>query len=127
MKYLCLIYHDEAQLAELSHGEYEVLVEEVLAYNDELRQRGHFLAASALEFVHAATSIRVRSDTTSITDGPFVETKEQLGGYVLIEARDLNEAIRIASQMPTARWGGVEVRPVKELRGVNGRPNSAEW
>lgn len=117
MKYLCLIYHDEKKLNALSTSEYETLVDETLAYNEEIRRSGHYSTSNALEFVQAATSIRVREDRMSITDGPFVETKEQLGGYILIEARDLNEAIRIASKMPPARIGGIEIRPVKDLAG----------
>lgn len=116
MKYLCLIYHDEQRLTALPEGEYRALVEETLAYDEELRHNGHYVSSSALEYVHAATSIRVRDGKPHVTDGPFVETKEQLGGYILIEARDLNEAIRIASKMPPARLGGVEIRPVKDLR-----------
>lgn len=115
MKYLCLVYHDEKALGALSGSEYDALVAEVLAYNESMRQSGHYLASNALEFVESATSLRVRDGKVSITDGPFAETKEQLGGYYLIEARDLNDAIRVASKFPPARLGGIEVRPVKDL------------
>jgi hypothetical protein len=115
MKYLCLVYHDEKQLDALPAREYNALVGDTLAYDEELRQGGHFVTANVLEYVQTATTVRVRSGRVSITDGPFAETREQLGGFVLIEARDLNEAIRVVSQMPPARLGSIEVRPVREL------------
>jgi hypothetical protein len=115
LKYLCLIYQDEQILKSMPPSEYDALVAETLDYDEELRQRGHYLYSNALEYVETATSIRVRGEKLSITDGPFVETKEQFGGYILIEARDLNEAIRVAAKMPPARIGGVEVRPIAEL------------
>ena len=115
MKYLCLIYHDEKKLDSMTTGEYDALMSETLAYDEEIRQSGHYLCSQALQFVASATSIRVRGDKIAVTDGPFVETKEQLGGYILIEARDLNEAIRVASRMPPARVGGIEVRPIAEV------------
>jgi hypothetical protein len=115
LKYLCLIYHDEKKLDSMTPSEYDALMSETLAYDEEIRQSGHYVTSNALEFVASATSIRVRGDKIAITDGPFVETKEQLGGYILIEARDLNEAIRVASRIPPARIGGIEVRPVAEM------------
>ncbi len=115
MKYLCLVYHDEKQLDALSASAYNALVGDTLAYDEELRQSGHFVTANVLEYVQTATTVRVRSGKVSITDGPFAETREQLGGFVMIEARDLNGAIRVASQMPPARLGSIEVRPVREL------------
>ena len=114
MKYLCLVYQDERKLAAMASSDYDALVDEVRAYIEEATLSGHYLASNALESVESATSIRVRDDRLSITDGPFVETKEQFGGYLLIEARDLNEAIRVAARMPTARLGGIEIRPIKE-------------
>ena len=120
MHYLCLIYHNERELAALSDREYRALAEEARAHTESLRDSGHLVSANALEFVSAATTVRLRGGRVSITDGPFAETKEQLGGYVMIEARDLNEAIRIAAQIPSARIGSVEIRPVKDVlkRGV---------
>lgn len=115
MKYLCLVYHDEQRLAALSSCEYDALVAETLAYNEEIRLSGHYVASNALEHVQTATSIRVRDGRIAITDGAFIETKEQLGSYVLIEARDLNEAIRVVAKMPPARMGGIEVRPVRDI------------
>jgi len=115
MKYLCLVYQDEQMLKSLPPSEYDALVAETLAYDAEIRLSGHYVCSSALQYVESATSIRVQGDRLAITDGPFVETREQIGGYILIEARDLNEAIRVASRMPPARIGGIEIRPVMEL------------
>ena len=115
MKYLCLVYHEEETIDALPAREYDAIVCEVLAYRDELRLGGHYITSSPLESVQAATTIRVRSGKVSVTDGPFAETREQLGGFYLIEARDLNEAIRLAAQMPPARLGCIEVRPLKEF------------
>jgi hypothetical protein len=115
MKYLCLVYHEETKVDALSESEYDTIVNEVLDYRDELRKSGHYIASSPLQPVRTATTIRVRNGKLSITDGSFAETKEQLGGFYLIEARDLNDAIRVASKMPPARLGCIEVRPLKEL------------
>ena len=114
MKYLCLVYHEEKIIDALPASEYNALVGETIAYRDELRQSGHYITSDALEFVQAAATIRVRDGKVSITDGPFAETKEQLGGFYLIEASDLNDAIRVASKMPPARRGSIEVRPIRE-------------
>ncbi len=115
MKYLCMVLVDEKKLNALSESESQVLDDESLNYDDTLRKGGHFLAAQALESVHAATTVRLRNGKVSMTDGPFAETNEQIGGFILIEARDLDEAIQLASKIPVIRFGGVEVRPVKEL------------
>ena len=114
MKYLCLVYHEESTIDALPKSEYDAIMGEVLAYREELRRGGHYITSSALQYVQAATTIRVRDGRLSVTDGPFAETREQLGGFYLIEARDLNEAIRLASKMPPARLGSIEVRPIKE-------------
>jgi len=116
MQYLCLVYQEEAKLDALPASEYDALVREVLDYREELRQSGYYIVSSPLQPVQTATSIRVRNGTILITDGPFAETKEQLGGFYLIEARDLNDAIRVASNMPPARLGCIEIRPLKVLR-----------
>ena len=116
MKYLCTVWVDEATLETMTGREHEALNVAARAYDEELRRGGHFLAANALQPAHTATSLRVRDGKISTTDGPFVETKEQLGGFILIEARDLNEAIQLASKIPPARLGGIEVRPIKELK-----------
>lgn len=116
MKYICLVYVDERKLKSLPAPEYDALVAEALAYDDELRGSGHYVASNALQPVESATTLRPRNGGISITDGPFAETKEQLGGFFLIEARDLNEALHVAAKIPPARYGCVEVRPVKTLQ-----------
>ena len=114
MRYLCLVYLEETNLNALSKSEREALSEESLAYCEVLRGSGQFIAADPLEPVHTATTVRVRNGKTSTTDGPFAETKEQLGGFYMIDVRDLNDAIRVASRIPVARLGSIEVRPIKE-------------
>jgi hypothetical protein len=114
MKYLCLMYYDEATLNALPPGEYQACVQEAHDQIEELIASGHFLGAHELQQVRTATTIRVRNGNLSATDGPFAETKEQLGGYLLIDARDLNDAIRICARFMPARLGCVEIRPVKE-------------
>jgi hypothetical protein len=115
MKYLCLVYYDEKKLDALSKREFDALVGDALAYDDVMRQGGHYVASEALQSVQTATTIRTRDGKPSMTDGPFAETKEQLGGFILIEARDLNEAIQVASKIPPGRLGSIEVRPIKAL------------
>ena len=107
MKYLCLVYLDEKRLDELPDAD-------CVAYDTAIRNSGHCIASEALQSVHTATTVRVRSGKLAVTDGPFAETKEQLGGYYVIEARDLNEAIRLACRIPGAWLGCVEVRPIAE-------------
>jgi hypothetical protein len=115
MKYLCLVYGEEKQLESMPDGE-------CLAYDAAVRASGHCLASEALQPVHSATTVRVRNGKVSITDGPFAETKEQLAGFYLLEAGDLNEAIQLASQIPPARVGSVEVRPIRPIRDMAARP-----
>src|SRR5262245_57824655 len=114
MKYLCLIHRDENVIAALSEAEINALQEEHLAYDDELRKGGHFIAAEALQNGHDSTIVKIRNGKMIVTDGPFAETKEQLGGFFLIEARDLNEAIHVVSRIPCARLGSIEVRAVRD-------------
>src|SRR6202795_5261032 len=109
MKYLCLVYLDEKRLDETSDAE-------CVAYDTAIRENGHCIASEALQSVQTATTVRVRNDKVSVTDGPFAETKEQLAGFYLVEARDLNEAIQVAAKIPPARVGGVEVRPIRPIR-----------
>ena len=116
MKFLFMIYHDEKTLDALPEGEMQALVDAALDYDDEIRRSGHYIVSNALQRVRTARTIRVRDGKVSITDGPFAETKEQLGGFFLIEATDLDEACAIASRFPPARLGIIEVRPVQELR-----------
>ena len=116
MKYLCLVYYEEAKLQALSKRAFDALVAESLACDEALRQGGHFVAAQALQSVQTATTIRRNSNgKLSMTDGPFAETKEQLGGFILIEARDLNDAMSVAAKIPSGRLGSIEVRPILEL------------
>ncbi|ULA69891.1 MAG: Dehydrogenase [Nitrospira sp.] len=114
MKYLCLVYVEEKILHALPSAERVVLSNESMAYCDRLQKLGQLVTASPLHPVETATTVRVRDGKTSTIDGPFAETKEQLGGFLLLDVPDLNDAIRIASQFPAARIGSVEVRPMKE-------------
>lgn len=117
MKYLCLAYEEQRVLDELSEEEWHALRDETLSYVETLRESGHLLATNALRSATAASTVRVRGGETLLTDGPFAETKEQIGGYFLIEVADHAEALRIASAWPSARLGTIEVRPVEdELR-----------
>ena len=121
MKFLCLAYEDENKLNALTKSEWSVLRSETLAYLDELRRKGHIVTAEALQSVQTAATVRVRNDRVAVTDGPFAETKEQLGGFFLINARDVNEAIEVASKWPSARLGSIEVRPIEEELRESGR------
>lgn len=112
MKYLCLIYSNEQTLH--SHPD-SPRDDECLAYAQSVQESGRMLAAEPLESVQTATTVRMRNGKVSITDGPFAETKEQLAGFYLIEARDLNDALQVAANIPAARVGSVEVRPVRTL------------
>ena len=115
MKYLLMCCAEEKRYAAMSKGEIDALMEETTAYCEALRNSGQLIASEALEPVEMASTVRVRNGTVSTTDGPFAETKEQFGGFFLINARDLNEAIQVASKFPSARLGSMEVRPVREL------------
>jgi hypothetical protein len=116
MKYLCLVYSEETELEAMPEGEFETFSDEHVALDEELKKSGHSIVAEALQPVHTATTVRVRNGKLSTTDGPFAETKEQLGGFYLIEASDQDEAIQVAARIPSARIGSIEVRPVWELR-----------
>jgi hypothetical protein len=121
MKYLCLIYQDEDKVAALPAGEYETIVNDVLAFRESLRRGGNYITSSPLQSVSTAMTVRVRRDMVTITDGPFAETREQLGGFYLIEANDLNDAIRLASKMPPARIGTIEVRALADFCNLESR------
>ena len=112
MKYLCLIYDDEKQLSGMAKPEADKFMGDYFAYTENIKTSGHHVAGEALQPVSTATTIRLRNGKLSTTDGPFAETKEQLGGFYLIEARDLNDAIQVASRIPSARTGSIEVRPI---------------
>jgi len=113
MKYLCLICAEKV-MEQMPEADAERHFEEYAEFTASIRKSGHFIGCNRLLPPHAATTVRVRNGRVSTTDGPFVETKEQLGGYYIIEARDLNEAIRVASRIPGAWIGCVEVRPIAE-------------
>jgi len=113
MKYLCLIYSDQTHWTTLPKAEQDKLGAEYMSYTQGIQKSGHYIGGNALEPTHTATTVRVRNGKLSTTDGPFAETKEQLGGYYLIEAKDLNEAIQVASKIPGARVGSIEVRPIR--------------
>src|SRR4051794_264363 len=107
MKYLCLVYIDERKFDLIPQHELDSLVNEALDSDDRLRRSGHYVSSQALEDVRTATTLRVRDGKLSVTDGPFAETKEQLGGFIVIDAKNLDDAIRAASQIPMARLGSI--------------------
>jgi len=114
MKYLCLIYDEEKKLQSMTKSEMDSLMQEYFAFTRAIESSGNLLGGNDLQPVQNATTVRVRGGRVSTTDGPFAETKEQLGGYYLIEAADLNAAIQIAARIPSARLGSIEVRPIQE-------------
>jgi hypothetical protein len=124
MRYLCLIYLDEGELAAMPEREMSALNARHLAFNDEILGSGHFIEAEALQPAAATTCVRVRNGKATLTDGPYAETKEMVAGFYVIEARDLNEAIQVASRIPSAPLGTLEVRPCRDLE-VDGVPRKA--
>jgi hypothetical protein len=116
MQYMLLIYIDET--AGPSEAERERCYQDSAQFAQELSSKGQFLAAAPLHPTSTATSVRVREGKRFVTDGPFAETREQLGGYFLIDAKDLDEAINIAARIPAGRWGTVEIRPIVEIPGL---------
>jgi hypothetical protein len=119
--YLCLAYEEEGKLNSLSAQEWDALRSETLAYVEDLDSRGHLIRTNALQSPRTAVTVRVRQGRLGTTDGPFAETKEQLGGFFLIEAADMNEAIQLAARWPSARLGSIEVRPVEPELKATGR------
>jgi hypothetical protein len=115
MRYMCLIYDNEQSWAAMSKADTEAMMGEYFAFTKDLKDSGNYQAGEALQPVSTATTVRLRNGKLSTTDGPFAETKEHLGGFYLINARDLNEAIQIAARIPSARIGSIEVRPVVEF------------
>jgi hypothetical protein len=111
MKYLCAVYLEPGALQILSAGERADLDRDSLAYDQELVKKGHFVAAAALQSTKAAKTVRSRGGRIAMTDGPFAETKEVLGGFIFIAARDMEEALEIAGKIPMAKYGSIEVRP----------------
>ncbi len=114
MKYLCLIYDDESARRSWPQSDLEAMRRDYFAFMDDIQGTGQYVGGNALQPTSTATTVRVREGKVSTTDGPFAETREQLGGFFMIEARDLNDALQVASRIPGARWGSVEVRPIQE-------------
>ena len=115
MKYLCLIYDDEKQMSTTPKPDADRMMGEYFTFTENIRKSGHYIAGEALQPVSTASTVRLRNGKLSTTDGPFAETKEQLGGFYLIDARDLNDAIQVASKIPSARSGSIEVRPIRSF------------
>ena len=115
MRYLCLIYEDEKGWEKMPKEQADAVMGEYFAFTDGIKKSGQYLGGEALQPTQTATTVRVRNGKISTTDGPFAETKEQLGGFYLINAKDLNDAIQVASRIPSARFGSVEVRPVVDF------------
>ena len=120
MKYMLLIHDEEKAWAKLSESESQQVMADYRQFTQQIQASGHYLAGAQLHPTTAATSVRLRDGKRLVTDGPFAETREQLGGYYLVEAKDLDEAIGIAARIPSARFGTIEVRPVVENRSVAG-------
>ena len=115
MKYICLGYLEEGLWERMTEGEQKNFVDTCLVYDAELRRNGHMVGGEALQSSKSATTLRYRDGRISVTDGPFAETKEQLGGIMILEARDLDQAIRLMSEHPSVRMGGSwEIRPADE-------------
>jgi hypothetical protein len=115
MKYLCQVWMDGSIFSSMSDAEQKKLDRDSLAYDRDLTESGHMIVAEALQSPRSAVTVRVRGGEMSVTDGPFIETKEALGGFILIDAKDLNDAIRVAAGIPLAKLGAIEVRPIHEF------------
>ena len=115
MKYLCLIYDEEKKIDAMTKSESDAFMGEYFAFTDDIKRSGQYVAGEALQPTSIATTVRIRNGKLSTTDGPFAETKEQLGGFYVVEARDLNEAIQVAARIPSARIGSIEVRPIVDF------------
>jgi hypothetical protein len=115
MQYLLLIYGNEAELMALPKDEFEKLRGEYFAYTEDISKSGHYIGGNPLQPVSTATTVRIRDGKQAVTDGPFAETKEQLAGYYLVEAKDLDEAISLGARIPGAKHGSIEVRPVRPI------------
>lgn len=115
MQYLLLIYDRESDWAALSEAEKGTIMKDYYAFTSSIRESGHYQGGNPLQPVATATTVQVRNGKTITTDGPFAETREQLGGYYLVEAKDLDDAIGVAARIPGARMGSIEVRPIQSL------------
>jgi hypothetical protein len=118
MKYICLSYCEEKKWETMPESERNALLDECLAYDDELKKNGHFVGGEALQSAHNAITLRWRSGKVVVTDGPFAETKEQLGGLLVLEARDLNHAIQLMSKHPGVKAGPFDIRPVEDVTAI---------
>jgi len=118
MKYMLLVCHDEQAWGKVSETDQQQALDQSVQLCHQIHASGNYVDASPLHPTSTATCVRVREGKRLVTDGPFAETREQLAGYLLVEARDLDEALEIAGRVPGARWGTVEVRPVKEVAGL---------
>jgi len=116
MRFLCLVYFEPETLMALSSAEKATLNRDSLAYNDELSRNKHYITAEALQPAETARTVRVRRGEASVTDGPFAETKEVVGGFILIEAAGMDEALEVAAGIPLAKLGSIEVRPIMQIR-----------
>lgn len=116
MKFMFMIYHDENVLDAMPEKEMQALVDAAIEYAEEIRRSGQYIVSDALQRAPTARTIRIRAGKVSTTDGPFAETKEQLGGFFVIEAKDMDEACAVAARFPPARVGVIEIRPVQELK-----------
>jgi hypothetical protein len=126
MKFICLGYIEETKWDEMSKRDRTALMEECFAYDDELRRGGHFVEGEALQSIRNAATLRYRQGKVAVTDGPYAKTKEQLGGFLVLEARDLNHAIQLMSKHPGVRCGPFEIRPVdEEINALATHPQSA--
>ena len=126
MRYLCLIYENEKAWESKPQSELEAIMGEYFAFTENIRSNGKLVAGEALQPTQTATTVKVRNGKISTTDGPYAETKEQLGGFYLIDAKDLNDAIQVASKIPGARDGAVEVRPVVDFSQDMAKQQQAE-
>jgi hypothetical protein len=115
MKFMCLAYEEEGSLNALSRSEWDALRNETLAYVETLRRNGHLVATNALQSARTASTVRVRGGKRLVTSGPFAETREQVGGFFLIDAKDQQEALELAASWPSARLGTIEVRPIEDV------------
>jgi hypothetical protein len=126
MKFICLGYMEESKWDEMPEPDRTTLMDQCFAYDDELRRGGHFMGGEALQSIRNAATLRYRQGKVVVTDGPYAETKEQLGGFLVLEARDLNHAIQLMSKHPGVRYGPFEIRPVdQEINALATKPKSA--
>jgi hypothetical protein len=125
MKYLCLIYENEKAWETMPPADSEAIMNEYFGFTESIRKNGKYVAGEALQPTSTATTVRVRNGKISTTDGPFVETKEQLGGFYMIDAQDLNDAIQVAAKIPSARVGAIEVRPVVDFSAERARQEAS--